>query len=246
MTSGNEGTRKTGINMALLAGIGLLASCSGALAPLRPAWQQDADLYHHGVAGRAAQTSATPHMIARVVYAAPADLGQIIERQGDVAEAQRGPARMGDGTLDLGFQDVATGRWIESHLCGGRLFVAGLPNQAYRIVLKNRTPLPLEIRVGVDGRDLGSGAPASFHRGGPRVEGKGTLVLDHSSQGPLLFKPVRGDAVLFDTTSQGRPGLIRLAVFLASDAPSVGPEKMRPDQIAPLGLFPVGVPEQYR
>lgn len=246
MTSGNEGTRTTGINITLLAAVGLLASCSGALAPLRPAWQQDPDLYHHGVPARTAQNATTPHMVARVVYAAPDRLGQIIERQGDVADAQRGPARMGDGSIDLGFQDVATGRWIESHLCGGKLFVAGLPNQAYRIVVKNRTPLPLEIRVGVDGRDLGTGAPATLQRGGPRVEGKGTLVLDHSSQGPLLFKPVSGEAVLFDTSSQGRPGLIRLAVFLAADAPSVGPEKMRPDQIAPLGLFPVGVPEQYR
>ncbi|MBE2283214.1 MAG: hypothetical protein IAE77_07115 [Prosthecobacter sp.] len=232
--------------MALLAGIGLLASCSGALAPLRPAWQQDADLYHHGVPARASQTATTPHLVARAVYAAPDRIGPMMDRQGDVPEPQRGLARMGDGTVDLGFQDVATGRWIESSLCGGTLFVAGLPNQAYRIVVKNRTPLPLEVRVGVDGRDLATGAPGSLSRGGSRVEGKGTLTLEHSSQGPLLFRQVSSDAALFDTSAQGRPGLIQLAVFLASDAPSVGPEKMRPDQIAPLGLFPVGVPEQYR
>lgn len=232
--------------MALLAGIGLLASCSGTLAPLRPAWQQDPNLYHHGVPARTSQTDATPHLVARVVYAAPERIGPMIERQGDVPEPQRGLARMGDGTIDLGFQDVATGRWIESSLCGGTLFVAGLPNQAYRIVLKNRTPLPLEVRVGVDGKDLATGAPGSLRRGGSRVEGKGTLTLDRSSQGLLLFRQVISDAALFDTSAQGRTGLIQLAVFLASDAPSVGPEKMRPDQIAPLGLFPVGVPEQYR
>jgi len=37
-----------------------------------------------------------------------------------------------------------------------------------------------------------------------------------------------------------------VAAHLANDAPSVGPEKMRATQIVPLGLFPIGAPEQYR
>jgi hypothetical protein len=246
MTAGNAGQGTIGINIAIMAGISLLASCSGALAPLRPAWQQDPNLYHHGVPARASQTATTPHMVARVVYAAPDQIARMIERQGDVPDTQRGFARMGDGTVDLALQDVATGKWIESHLCGGILFVAGLPNQAYRIVLKNRTPLPLEVGVGVDGRDLQTGGAASSRRGSLRLEPKGTLTLDQARHGPLLFKQVSSDAVLFDTSAQGRTGLIKFAVFLAADAPSVGPEKLRPDQIAPLGLFPIGVPEQYR
>lgn len=234
------------IKAVAAAGTGLLASCGSSIAPLRPAWQQDPNLFHQGFPARAAQTTTTPHMVARVVYAAPEQVRHLVERQGDVPETQRGLARMGDGTVDLGVQDVASGKWLESHLCGGILFVAGLPNQAYRIVLKNRTPLPLELGVGVDGKDSQTGGAASLRRGSLRVESKATLVLDHSAQGPLLFKRVEGDAVLFDTSPQGRTGLIQMAVFLAADAPSIGPEKLRASQIAPLGLLPIGRPEQYR
>ncbi len=246
MTSGNAGRTMAWIKAVAAAGTGLLASCGSSIAPLRPAWQQDPNLFHQGFPARASQTTTTPHMVARVVYAAPEQVRHMVERQGDVPETQRGLARMGDGTVDLGVQDVASGKWLESHLCGGILFVAGLPNQAYRIVLKNRTPMPLELGVGVDGKDTQTGRTASLGRGSLRVEPKGTLVLDHAAQGPLLFKRVEGDAVLFDTSPQGRTGLIQLAVFLAADAPSIGPEKLRASQIAPLGLFPVGRPEQYR
>ncbi len=230
-----------------MAGVGLLAACTGGLGPLKPAWQQDPNLYHHGVPARPAQSTTTPHLVARVIYAAPDQLTRLVQRQGDVPDTQRGFARMGDGTVDLALQDVVTGKWLESHLCGGVLFVSGLPNQAYRIVLKNRSPMPLELGVGVDGRNVRTGAAASLKRGGLRLEPRGTLTLERASQGPLLFKAVKGDdGVLFDTSPQGRAGLIQIAVFLAADAPSVGPEKLRPGQIAPLGLLPVGAPEQYR
>ena len=246
MTSGNAGRTMAWIKAVAAAGTSLLASCGSSIAPLRPAWQQDPNLFHQGFPARDSQTTTTPHMVARVVYATPEQLRHMIERQGDVPDTQRGLARMGDGTVDLGVQDVASGKWLESHLCGGILFVAGLPNQAYRMVLKNRTPMPLELSVGVDGKDAQTGRTASLGRGSLRVEPKGTLVLDHVAQGPLLFKKVDGDAVLFDTSPQGRTGLIQLAVFLAADAPSIGPEKLRASQIAPLGLLPFGRPEQYR
>jgi hypothetical protein len=132
-------------------------------------------------AGAAVPDGHLAHMIARVVYAAPDQIVGMIERQDDVPDRQRGPARMGDGTVDLGFQDAATGKWLESHLCGGILFVAGLPHQAYRIVLKNRTPMPLEIGVGVDGKDLQTGGTASLRRGSLRVEKSG-----HAHAGPHL------------------------------------------------------------
>lgn len=246
MNLGNAGRTLAWIKAAALAGTGMLASCGGSIAPLRPAWQQDPNLYHRGVPAYPSQTATTPHMVARVVYAAPERLARLMDRQGDVPDAQGGLARMGDGTVDLGVQDVATGKWIESYLCGGILFVAGLPQQAYRLVLKNRTPMPLEFGVGVDGKNIQTGGTASLKRGSLRVEPRGTLTLDHGAHGPLLFKAAGSDAVLYDTSPQGRTGVIQIAVFLASDAPSIGPEKLRASQIAPLGLFPIGRPEQYR
>lgn len=246
MTSGKAGRTTAWIKALAVAGTGLLASCGNSIAPLRPAWQQDSNLFHQGFPARQSQTTNTPHLVARIVYATPDRIGHMLERQGDVPDAQRGLARMGDGTVDLGVQDAATGKWIESHLCGGILFVPGLPNQAYRLVLKNRTPMPLELSIGVDGKNIQTGGAASLQRGTLRLEKHGTLTVDHSLHGPLLFKPVSSDAALFDTSPQGRTGLIQLAVFLASDAPSIGPEKLRATQIAPLGLFPVGRPEQYR
>lgn len=234
------------IKAVAAAGAGLLASCSSSIAPLRPAWQQDPNLFHQGFPAYQEQTTSTPHMVARVVYASPELVTQMVERQGDVPATQRGLARMGDGTVELGVQDVASGKWLETHLCGGILFVVGLPNQAYRMVLKNRTPMPLELGVGIDGKNALTGGNASFGRGGLRVAPRGTFVLDHAAQGPLLFKKVESDAALFDASPQGRKGLIQVAVFLASDAPSIGPEKLRASQIAPFGLFPIGRPEQYR
>ncbi len=246
MNSGNAGRTSAWIKAVAAAGIGLLASCGSNIAPLRSAWQQDPNLFHHGFPAYQAQTTTTPHMVARVVYAAPDQIARMMERQGDVTDAQRGFARMGDGTVDLAVQDVASGKWIESYLCGGILFVAGLPNQAYRIVMKNRTPMPLQVGVGIDGKDAETGGTASLGRGNLRVDKRGALVMDHTPHGPLLFKTIRSDAALFDASPQGCTGVIQLAVFLASDAPSIGPEKLRASQIAPLGFFPIGRPEQYR
>jgi hypothetical protein len=246
MTSGNAGRTSAWIKRLAIAGTGLLASCGNSIAPLRPAWQQDPNLFHQGFPARESQMATTPHMVARIVYAAPDRIAYMVERQGDVPDRQRGFSRMGDGTLDLAVQDVATGKGIESILCGGILFVASLPNQAYRIVLKNRTPMPLQLGIGIDGKDLQTGRTASLQRGTIRMEKHASLTLDHASRGPLLFKSVNNDAALFDVSPQGCKGLIQLAVFLAADAPSIGPEKLRATQIAPLGLFPIGRPEQYR
>lgn len=244
MTEGTADRTLARTKNALMAGTLLLASCS--IGTLKPAWQQDPNLYHRGEPTRPSQTATTPHVVLRVVYAAPERIGRMLDQQGDVVDTQHGFARMGDGTVDVALQDTATGKWIVSHLCGGILFVPGLPNQAYRIVLKNRTPMPLECRVGVDGRDSETGAAASLRRGSLRLKPHGQMALDHTLQGPLKFKPVSSGAVLYDLGPQGRPGLIQIAVFLAADAPSIGPEKLRPTQIAPLGLFPFGAPEQYR
>ena len=112
MTSGNAGRTLAWIKAVAAAGISLLASCGSTIAPLRPAWQQDPNLFHRGFPARAAQTTKQPHMVARVVYAAPEQIGPLVEAQGDVPEKQRGFAHMGDGTVDLAVQDVASGRWL--------------------------------------------------------------------------------------------------------------------------------------
>lgn len=244
MTAGNVG--KISRWMMMVGGTAVLVSCVGSVAALRPAWQQDANLFHQGFPARLAQASATPHLVVRAVYADPNRIQELVERQGDLPDVQHGMARVGDGTLDVGFQDAASGQWLDTTLCGGVLFVTGLPNQAYRIVLKNRTPMPLAMRIGVDGRDSQTGAVASLKRGETRLGPKQLLVVDRAARGPLLFKAVKNDTALFDISPQGRTGLVQIAVFLASEAPSIGPEKLRPDQVVPLGLFPVGVPEQYR
>lgn len=246
MTNGNEG-RKTAWNRAWVGAVAvLMASCSGVTGPLKPAWQQDANLQHHGVAGRAAQTGQTPHLVARIMYGAPDRVSRMMESQGDVPDQVRGLTRMGDGSIEAGLQDVATGRWLESHLCGGVLFVSGLPNQAYRIVVRNRTPLPLELAVGVDGKGITDGKPAAWRRGGPRVPAQGTLYLEEQDGRPLLFQAVTSDAALYALGPAGRTGLVQIAAFLAADAPSVPSEKLRADQVLPLGLLPVAPPEQYR
>lgn len=224
----------------------LLASCTVG-KPLTPAWQQDSNLYYQGTPARQPHTTTTPHVVSRIIYAPQDQLSRLLEKQGDVADAQHGLARMGDGTLDLGVQDAATGKWLDSWLCGGTLFVAALPNQAYRLVVKNRTPLPLQLSVGVDGHDVETGRPASLHRGNLHIPARGTLTLDHGpQQGPLLFCQPQSDMVLYDLSPRGRPGVVQVAAYLAEDARSVGPDKMRPTQVLPLSLFPIKAPEQYR
>lgn len=246
MTNGNEG-RKTAWNQVWGVALAVvLASCNGATGPLKPAWQQDSHLQHHGVAARAAQTGQTPHLVARIVYGAPDRVSRMMESQGDVQDAVRGLTRMGDGSIEVGLQDEATGRWLDSHLCGGVLFVSGLPNQAYRIVVRNRTPLPLELAVGVDGKGITDGKPAAWKRGGPRVVALGTLYLEEQAGRPLLFQAVKSDAALYELGPMGGTGLVQIAAFLAADAPSVPSEKLRADQVMPLGLLPMAPPEQYR
>lgn len=229
----------------LVAGLNVTA-CVEMGPPLTPAWQQDANLYHHGVASRPGQTSTTPHLVARVIYAAPSEVQSLMQQQGDPADAQRGLARFGDGTLDVGLQDAATGRWLDAWQCGGALYVAGLPNQAYRIVIKNRTPMPLDLAVSVDGKDAQSGAASTLKRGSLHLAARGTLTLDTAAQKTLLFKEVHDSSVVHDLSLKGHPGLIQVAAYLAADAPAVGPQKLRPSQVGPLSLLPIGAPEQYR
>jgi hypothetical protein len=229
MTSGNAGRTSAWIKRLAIAGTGLLASCGNSIAPLRPAWQQDPNLFHQGFPARESQMATTPHMVARIVYAAPDRIAYMVERQGDVPDRQRGFSRMGDGTLDLAVQDVATGKGIESILCGGILFVASLPNQAYRIVLKNRTPMPLQLGIGIDGKDLQTGRTASLQRGTIRMEKHASLTLDHASRGPLLFKSVN---------NAGLQGVDSTRCLSRRRCPQHRPRKTARHPDCPPGLVP--------
>jgi hypothetical protein len=160
----------------------------------------------------------------------------------------KGLSPMGDGTFALGFSDAVTGTFLDVQQCGGTLFVAGLPNQAYRIHVQNLTPMPLDLAVGIDGKDICTGKEAAWKRSTLRLAAKQTLVLDHAPHGgaALLFRSVSGDAALFETHPSGTRGLIQIAAWLARDAPSLPSQKIRPSEYPPLNLLPIDQPQQYR
>lgn len=230
----------------LLAPILTLCSCSHST--LLPSWQQDSGLDYHGTPHRIAQQSASPHLVARACYAAPELLEHLIAIQGDNAESVQGLVTMGDGTLALGLQDAKTGKWLETHQCGGQVLVAGTAGQAYRLMVRNLTPQPLDLAISIDGKDLMTGATASWSRSTLRIAGKQTLTLPalDSEAAPLLFRSILSAQALYATSPQGATGLIQVAAWLARDAPSLSGQRLRPGQVAPLGLLPIDRPEQYR
>lgn len=215
---------------------------------LLPSWQQDTALIYNGQAAAQAQQSTTPHLVARACYGSPEQMGRLLATQDDSPARVKNLAVMGDGTLAMGFSDAATGRWLEMQECGGQIFVAGLPQQAYRIHVQNLTPMPLDLAVGVDGKDLVTGKTASWSRSSLRLDAKRALILDRhaSTSRPLLFRTVQGDHALFETHPSGTVGLIQVAAWLAKDAPSVTGQKIRPSQYAPGTIIPWDRPEQYR
>ncbi|MBL9132856.1 MAG: hypothetical protein JNG86_16730 [Verrucomicrobiaceae bacterium] len=225
----------------------LLLSCQSSNT-LLPGWQQDTALIYNGSPAAQAQRSTTPHLVVRACYGAPGHVERLVARQDDSPQPVKNMAVMGDGTLALGFSDAATGKWLEMQECGGQIFVAGLPHQAYRIHLQNLTPMPLDLALGIDGKDLATGGTASWSRSSIRIEAKKALLIDHlpSGRGPLLFKSVHGDRALFETHPSGCTGLIQIAAWLAADAPSLPGQTLRPSQYAPGTLIPIDRPEQYR
>ncbi len=233
---------------AALLSITLLTSCAALSGHLRPAWQQDSNLTYQGQPAAEAQHADTPHLVARACYAEPQRISQFITRLNDVPDAVRGLCSMGDGTLALGFSDVTTGRWLDARLCGGQLLVGGQPGQAYSIHLQNKTPLPLDLAIGIDGKDITTGQEANWRRSTLRLEAKQTIILNHSyvPVAPFLFRVVQSDYALFDTRPKGSIGLIQVAAWLSRTAPSLPSEKIRRSQFPPLNLLPVESPEQYR
>ena len=226
----------------------ILPCCSSNTGTLLPSWQQDSVLIYNGHPAALPQTSETPHLVARACYSAPGQIEKLIARQGDSPEPVQQLAVMGDGTFALGFSDAASGRWLDVQECGGQLFVSGLPNQAYRIHVSNLTPMPLDLAIGMDGKDLGTGKVSTWKRSSLRIEARKTLIFDRDplTQRPLLFGTVTGDHALFETHPEGTRGLIQVAAWLAADAPSVPGQKLRPSQYAPGSLIPLDRPEQFR
>jgi hypothetical protein len=216
---------------------------------LLPSWQQDTTLIYNGRAAALAQHSTTPHLVARAVYADPGDVEKLLATQDDSPASVQQLAVMGDGTFALGFSDAATGRFLDVRQCGGVLFVPGLPNQAYRIHVQNLTPMPLDLAIGIDGKDICTGREASWSRSCLRVAAKKSLLIDrppHGKASELLFSRVQGDQALFETHPSGTQGLIQVAAWLSRDAPSLPGQTLRPSQYPPLNLLPVDKPVQYR
>ncbi|MBL9185515.1 MAG: hypothetical protein JNN17_25425 [Verrucomicrobiaceae bacterium] len=216
---------------------------------LMPSWQQDTTLIYNGQAAALAQQATTPHLVARAVYAAPGHIEKLLAKQDDSPAPVQQLAVMGDGTFALGFSDAATGQFLDVQECGGMLFVTGLHNQAYRIHIQNLTPMPLDLAIGIDGKDICTGREASWSRSSLRVAAKQSLLIDHPPHGKasaLLFGKVQGDQALFETHPSGTKGLIQVAAWLSRDAPSVPGQTLRPTQYPPLNLLPGDQPVQYR
>lgn len=229
-----------------LAPLFILASCSST--ELLPSWQQDTGLIYNEAPSRLAQQSSTPHVVARAVYTSADRMDALLASQDDSAELVKGPVVMGDGTFSLGVQDALSGQWLETRLCGGQLFITGQPGQAYKLHLRNLTPQPLDLAIGIDGKDLMTGKPASWTRSSLRADGKKTLILPApaSDMRAPVFKRVTSDHALHVQGSQGTTGLIQVAAWLAADAPSLPGQKLRAGQVLPLSLYPFETPEQYR
>ena len=122
----------------------------------------------------------------------------------------------------------------------------GLPNQAFRIHIQNLTPMPLDLAIGIDGKDICTGREASWSRSSLRVAAKQSLLIDrppHGKASALLFGKVNGDHALFETHPSGTKGLIQVAAWLSRDAPSLPGQTLRPTQYPPLNLLPA---EAYR
>jgi len=216
---------------------------------LMPSWQQDTTLIYNGQAAALAQQSITPHLVARAVYAAPGHIEKLLAKQDDSPAPVQQLAVMGDGTFALGFSDAATGQFLDVQECGGMLFVTGLHNQAYRIHIRNLTPMPLDLAIGIDGKDICTGREASWSRSSLRVAAKQSLLIDrppHGKASALLFGKVQGDQALFETHPSGTKGLIQVAAWLSRDAPSLPGQTLRPTQYPPLNLLPGDQPVQYR
>ncbi len=236
------------LRSALLC-LSLLSAACQYQNTLLPSWQQDTTLIYNGQAAALAQQSTTPHLVARAVYAAPGHIETLLAKQDDSPAPVQQLAVMGDGTFALGFSDAATGKFLDGQECGGALFVAGLPNQAFRIHIQNLTPMPLDFAIGIDGKDICTGREASWSRSSLRVAAKQSLLIDrppHGKASALLFGKVQGDHALFETHPSGTKGLIQVAAWLSRDAPSLPGQTLRPTQYPPLNLLPGDQPVQYR
>ncbi len=164
-----------------------------------------------------AGTKKRPFMIVRACYQRSDRLEALATRLGDLPEPTRGLVPMGNGTIEIGFQD-ASGAWIESLESGGSLAVPGEPGADYELVVRNTSRTPIEVRVRVDGRDLLSGKADAWDHVGAEIEPGAKVVFDQGwkSDGtayPLTFAAVKGVEAMRDYSPNGRTGLIQVAVF---------------------------------
>lgn len=158
-----------------------------------------------------------PVLVARACYQVETRIAELAGRLGDLPESREGLVPMGNGSIEMGVQD-ADGRWIETMESGGTLVLAGQPGAGYRLVIRNRSRSPLELRVRVDGRDVLSGKASAWDHVGVELAPGETVFFDrqwmaNGEEKLLTFSAVGGIDAIQDFSADGRTGLIQVGVF---------------------------------
>lgn len=192
-----------------------------------------------------------PVMVARACYQSPERFEAMVGRTDDLASPTSGLVSMGNGSLEMGFE-TADGERIDGVESGGTLMVPGRPGDGYRLILKNVSRSPLELRVRVGGRDLFSGEPKAWDHVGVEIEPGKTMVLEQGwkSTGaayPLTFASVPGLNAALNFQPGGQVGLIQVGVFALDQEDRMTtavPEPGWKQEIIPF--MPKTSPNQYR
>lgn len=164
-----------------------------------------------------AGTKKRPVIVARACYQTLDRMDELAARADDVAAPVRKMVSMGNGSLEMGFQNAA-GEWIDGLESGGALLIPGTPAEEFRLLLKNASRSPIEVRVRVGGRDLFSGKVKAWDHAGVEIEPGKTLVLDKGwrsdgTEYPLTFVSVPDTNAPLSFQPNGRIGLIQVGVF---------------------------------
>lgn len=145
---------------------------------------------------------------------------------------QRG-IEVGDGIVTFGLKDGDSGRFLDGFESSGRDYVVGEAGQRYVIVVKNHSPMRIEVVVSVDGLDVIDGKPASFGKRGYLVDGNGTLEIDGFRQSEeavaaFRFGSVRDSYANQKSGEARNVGVIGVALFHEQGtAPNVWREEAR-------------------
>lgn len=205
-------------------------------------------------------TPNTPQLIARSFYGPRSITDALILEMQDAALSARRWTRFGNGMVSLRFENDR-GRRLPAVQCGGHLVVTGEPGQAWRLLVKNETDVPIEVLPSVDGIDLETGEVADLRRRGrllaPRETTLFTSIADAEGRAvPLAFREISDTSALHRITPTGTLGSVIVCVFLpdGKDSFFTRPllERRLPDLPGALGTIPrrryepMLLPYQYR